>query len=77
MGRLAFVNEGAQILARQKFHEVARLVHVEDNDRQLVVLAKGGGSEVHHLELAVVDLVVGDLVELRGSIYLIKQMKKY
>src|ERR1051325_6341643 len=43
--------------------DVARLHHVEDEDRQTVVHAQRYGGGVHHLELAAEDVDVGQLIE--------------
>jgi len=61
------VHVGADIFAFHHLLEVAHNVHVEDVDGEVVLLAHGGGGEVHHLESAGVDLVVGDLGELGGG----------
>ena len=55
------------IFALHHLLEVTHDVHVEDVDGEVVLLAHGGGGEVHHLESAGVDLVVGDLGELGGG----------
>ena len=57
-------DDGADGLAGHDLVEVAVHVHVEDVDGQLVVAGHDGGSHVHDLEAAVVDLVVGDAVKL-------------
>ena len=49
------------------FFEVAVLIHVKDIDGQSVLFRHRGGGEVHDLETAADDFVIGDLGEFRGS----------
>ena len=47
--------------------EVAVFIHIEDIDRQAILLAHRGSGEVHHLESSAVNLVIGDVVKLAGA----------
>ena len=47
--------------------KVAGNIHIKDVDGQTVLLAHGSGGQVHHLEVAVVDLIKGYLIKLGGG----------
>ena len=56
----------ANVLSIDYLLEVAYYVHVEYVDGEVVLLTHGSGSEVHYFESQIVNLVVGDFVELCG-----------
>ena len=66
MGPLA-VHVGADGLAIEHFLQVAYHIHVEDVDGQVVVVAHHHGREIHHLQVALQNLLVGDVIEFRGG----------
>ena len=47
--------------------QIARSIHIEDHDRQIVLLTHREGGQIHHLQFAIVHLVEGDLAKLGGS----------
>src|SRR5581483_1295397 len=46
--------------------DVSRTVQVEDDDGQVVLAAKRDGGRVHHLESALEEVEIADLVEHLG-----------
>lgn len=65
--RVSVVDERSDVFAVHDLLEVADDVHVEDVDGEVVLLAHRRGGEVHDFQSAGVDLVVGDVGELRGG----------
>ena len=63
---LRFGNEDATETDMLHALEVAHHIHVEYIDRQIVLLAHRGGGEVHHAQVAGINLVEGDVVKLGG-----------
>ena len=61
------MDERADFLAVDDAAQVADDVHIEDVNRQVVVLTHADGREVHHLEVAGEHLGIGDVGELRGG----------
>ena len=55
---------GTDRLATKYLDEVAWSIHVEDDDRQVVLTAHRGGRQVHDLEPSIIDLIISDPVEL-------------
>src|SRR5919112_2883015 len=55
----------ADRLAGDDADDVARRAHVEDDDGEVVVHAQGDGRGVHHLQLLLKYLAVGDAVVAR------------
>src|SRR5688572_29865637 len=53
-------------LAVEQGPDVARLHQVEHDDRQPVLHTERGGRVIHHPEVTLEDVHVGDLVELGG-----------
>ena len=47
--------------------QITHDIHVEHIDGEIVFLAHGGGCKVHYFQATIVDFVVGDFLELRGS----------
>ena len=60
-------DQSAYLFAVDDFFEVAVLIHVKDIDGQTVLFRHGGSGEIHDLETAADDFVIGDLGEFRGS----------
>ena len=60
------MDERTDSLSRHHLGEIAIDIHVEDIDGKIVLLTHRGGREVHDLQAAGIDLVVGDVVKLRG-----------
>ena len=63
----SIVYEGPDGFAVDDFAQVAILVHIEDIDGQVVVLAHADGGEVHHFQTAAEHFFVSDFVELHGG----------
>lgn len=59
--------ESSYLLAVHHLLQVAHYIHVEYIDRQVVLLAHGSGSEVHHLQALGIDLIVSDVLKLGGG----------
>ena len=62
---LLWMYERADFLTIHNLLEVALLVHIEDVDRQVVVLAHADGGQVHDAQAAVDDMkaAVGEMVD--------------
>ena len=63
-------DNGADFFTAERAANVVTLVHIEDNDGYVVVLAKCKSGAVHDLEVARQGLVVGDGFEACGIIML-------
>jgi len=61
------VDEGADFVAFEEAGEVARGVHVEDDDGHLAVGAKGVGRLVHYFEVLGDGFVEGEFIVLYGG----------
>ena len=61
------MNQGAYVFSLHYLLQIAYNIHIEHIDGQIVFLAHGGGGEVHYLESASVNLVVGNLFKLGGG----------
>ena len=46
------------------FLQVAECIHIEYDNRQVIFLAHAGCGEVHHLQTAAQDFVIGNIVKL-------------
>ena len=60
------MHERTDFLTIHDLFKVAFLVHIEDIDRQMVVLAHTDSSEIHDTQAAVEHLLVADVLELLG-----------
>src|SRR6185295_2962848 len=60
-------HHGADVVAQGSPLDVAHVGHVEDQDGHVVVHAEGDGGGVHHLELPLEDVQVGELAEADGG----------
>jgi hypothetical protein len=63
---LFYCYEGSDVLTLHDADQIARLIHIEDNDREMIVAAEGCRGEIHDLQTTVINLVVRDLIELYG-----------
>src|SRR3954469_11901940 len=59
-GLFAAVDQGSDFLAAGRLHQVPGHVHVEHQDGNVVLAAERESGGIHHLELAVDGLGVGD-----------------
>ena len=55
------MNQRADLLAVHHLLQITHHIHVEDIDRQVVVLTHADGCQVHHLQTTCQHLLVGDL----------------
>ena len=66
------VHQRAYRLAGYHLGQIARSIHAEHHYRQTVLLAQGRSRQIHHLQPAVVHLVIAYLAELGGRRVLLR-----
>src|SRR5580704_8188519 len=62
-------HQRTDLFAKHDTPDVPRLVHVENDHRQVVVLAEAHGGKIHHLEPLPQDFHVGNLVVLHRVLH--------
>src|SRR4051812_34604619 len=72
LGLLAAVDQGADFLAAGGLHQVPGHVHVEHQDGDVVLAAERESGSIHHLELPVDGLGVGDGLVANGILMLVR-----
>ena len=60
----SIVHQGANLIASHYFLQVTHNIHVEDIDRQIIVLTHTDSGEVHHLQPASQHLFISNVREL-------------
>ena len=59
------MDERADLLAVHHLLQITHHIHVENIDRQIVVLTHTDGGQVHYLQTTCQHLLIGDLIKLR------------
>ena len=60
------MHQCAYLFALDYLLQITQNIHVEHIDGQVILHAHGSGSDIHHLQTALDDLLIGDVVELGG-----------
>ena len=57
-------HQRTDLLAIHYLLEITNRIHIKDIDRHIILTAHGDSSQVHHFELHIQHLVIGDMGEL-------------
>ena len=61
------MNQSTNLIAVENPVQVAIFVHIKDHYGEVILLAEGGSSQVHHLQPPLINLIESDGAEFRSG----------